>query len=321
MKRIILPLSSLVLIVCLSGCTGSVPKCGDEDTIALVKNIVTQQMGEDSEATAAEMKAQLVVEYPRASGFKESIKKYECEARLVGGGTYQLPITYESQIDDGGQHVVAVGGIGRGDLAQLEFAIVVQIKQAREIAARAHVVSAPVAAPQPPPTPTPRAPNDAAAQAVVAPTSAPASNAPVAQAIVPSPLVSREEERRDEPSQTKPADVENVPSEPAEPASTKVEVAKPSFDCGRATTLVENTICGDGELASLDDLLAKSYARMMSSDIGDGARVALKADQRAWLGRRNQCSSKPCLVDIYQSRIDEVCDTPVISGVHPDCGR
>lgn len=321
MKPIILPLSSLVLIACLSGCTDSVPKCGDDDTIALVKNIVAQQMGEDDQATAAEMKAQMVVEYPRASGFNESIKKYECEARLVGGGTYQLPITYESQIDDGGQHVVAVGGIGRGDLAQLEFAIVVQIKQARETAAKAHVAAAPIAAPQPPPTPSPRAASDASAQAVVAPTSVPVSSAPVAQAVVPSQSVSKEEERPADPSRTKPADVEHVPSVAVEPASPKVEIAKPSFDCGRATTLVENTICGDGELASLDDLLARSYSRMMASDIGDGARAALKADQRAWLGRRNQCSSKPCLVDIYQSRINEVCDTPVISGVHPDCGQ
>jgi uncharacterized protein len=120
---------------------------------------------------------------------------------------------------------------------------------------------------------------------------------------------------------TEPADVKRAASAPAEAASSQNEIAKPSFDCGRATTLVENTICGDSELASLDALLAKSYTRMMSSNIGDGARAALKADQRSWLGRRNQCSSRTCLADLYRSRIDEVCEVPVLSGVHPDCGR
>lgn len=143
---------------------------------------------------------------------------------------------------------------------------------------------------------------------------------PVVQSVA-APSSPPVQERPYQTAQTEPTNIERMPNTSTTPESPKSEVAAPSFDCGKATTLVENTICGDGKLAQLDVLLAGSYSSMMSSDIGDGARAALKADQRAWLSRRNQCSSKSCLAEIYETRIDEVCDIPVLSGVHPSCGR
>jgi uncharacterized protein len=296
MKASIFALTFVCLMASLTGCTDQVPKCSDDDTINLVKNIVAEELGTGDEV--AEIKAQFVIEYPRASGFNEAIKKYECEARLVSGGTYQLPITYESQIDDGGQHIVSVGGIGQGDLFQLAAAASTRIAQAKEEAAKARAAAVATAAP-------------AAAEQVQSNPSTPTSNRSVASPAVVAPSVSNATTAT-QPVAT-PAQVERVPE-------SRAEVAKPSFDCGRATTLVENTICGDATLSSMDALLAQSYTRMMAADIDDGARAAMKADQRAWLGRRNECSSKACLEATYRERIDQVCKTPVVSGVHPDCG-
>ena len=99
MKQLIPLLALILLVASLTGCKEEVPKCSDDDTIALVKNIVAEQIGGSDEATRSEVKGQLAVEYARASGFDE---EYECEAKLIAGGTYQLPLTYESQIDKGG---------------------------------------------------------------------------------------------------------------------------------------------------------------------------------------------------------------------------
>lgn len=92
-----------------------------------------------------------------------------------------------------------------------------------------------------------------------------------------------------------------------------------SFDCNKASTTVEKEICSDPLLGKLDDALAQNYKHMLAANIGDGARQDLKATQRKWLAIRNKCTNKSCLVDAYRQRVDEVCDYPVISGVHPGC--
>ena len=48
---------------------------------------------------------------------------------MVAGNTYQLPITYESQLDDSGKHIVAVGGIRTGDLYGVKSGITEGIKK------------------------------------------------------------------------------------------------------------------------------------------------------------------------------------------------
>lgn len=92
-----------------------------------------------------------------------------------------------------------------------------------------------------------------------------------------------------------------------------------SFDCNKASTAVEKEICGDSLLGKLDDALAQNYKYMLAANIGDGAKKDLKSTQKKWLAVRNKCMSKACLVDAYRQRVDEVCEYPVISGVHPMC--
>ena len=92
-----------------------------------------------------------------------------------------------------------------------------------------------------------------------------------------------------------------------------------SFDCKKATTPVEIMICKESNLSELDDVLSRDYENTMASNIGDEARVSLKKDQRKWITERNKCGNQECLKKSYLVRIDEVCDIPVISGLHAEC--
>lgn len=93
----------------------------------------------------------------------------------------------------------------------------------------------------------------------------------------------------------------------------------PSFDCSRGASAIEQVICSDPTLARLDRAMSDNYRAMLASDIGDGARQDLKSTQRAWIRQRDRCTDRSCLVDVYRTRIDAICDYPVISGVYPIC--
>ena len=92
-----------------------------------------------------------------------------------------------------------------------------------------------------------------------------------------------------------------------------------SFDCKKAATFAERTVCADTLLGSLDDALAQNYRHMRAANIGSGALKDLQATQKSWLSVRDQCKDKQCLIDAYRKRIDQVCDYPVLSGMHPIC--
>jgi uncharacterized protein YecT (DUF1311 family) len=94
--------------------------------------------------------------------------------------------------------------------------------------------------------------------------------------------------------------------------------ATASFDCDKARTYVEKTVCADPLLGRLDEALARNYDAMLAADLG-ATRQSLRNEQFRWLATRNQCGSTQCLVDVYRARVDETCDYGVASGVHPDC--
>lgn len=70
--------------------------------------------------------------------------------------------------------------------------------------------------------------------------------------------------------------------------------APPSFDCAKATSPLEHTICGSPELAALDETLAASYQRALSSLSADGAGF-LKSSQRAWIHHAEQICLHPAV--------------------------
>lgn len=115
----------------------------------------------------------------------------------------------------------------------------------------------------------------------------------------------------------------NIPvpnaAQTAEAAAVGQVSSKASFDCAKAATLVEQTICTDPVLGRLDSALSENYKFMLASDIGDGARSELKATQKRWIVERNSCTDSQCLTEAYRKRVDAVCEYPVLSGVHPIC--
>lgn len=144
----------------LAACSKEPPKCSDDKTIALVRQIIIGQIG-GSEGLSEkviqggiegisekEIQENLKVEFPRASSFDEKIKKYRCEAKMTAGGTYEVPITYDSQLDDNGQHIVAVGGMSMGDFILLRGSLVTGIRKNRATKSET----------APPPQQTPAAP-------------------------------------------------------------------------------------------------------------------------------------------------------------------
>lgn len=120
-----------VMSMFLAGCSKTPPKCSDEDTVSLVRKIILDQFGGSEGVTEKEILENLKIELPRASSYDEKIKKYSCEAKLVAGNKYQVPITYESQLDDQNQHVVSVSGIALGDKYNLQSAFTEAIKKSR----------------------------------------------------------------------------------------------------------------------------------------------------------------------------------------------
>jgi uncharacterized protein len=74
-----------------------------------------------------------------------------------------------------------------------------------------------------------------------------------------------------------------------------------SFDCAKASTLVEKTICSETQLSDLDDLLMQSYKKAMANATDANA---LKTQQRAWLANvRNRCQDSVCLMRVYNERL------------------
>lgn len=74
-----------------------------------------------------------------------------------------------------------------------------------------------------------------------------------------------------------------------------------SFDCAKAATAVEKTICADAELSRLDEELARAYAQALA-EAAD--RQAVKSGQRTWLrNTRDVCADAMCLKAGYEARI------------------
>jgi len=161
----------------LTACAKEPPKCSDDDTFSLVRKLVLDKLGGGEGLSEKEIKDNMKIEFARASAFDEKIKKFSCEAKLTVGGMYELPITYESQLDDKNQHIVSVGGIGRGDLFSLRAGMVEGIEKSR---AEKSKVTKPAEAP---PTPKPAEQPIASSAPLNAPNPAPttAPTAPKAQ--------------------------------------------------------------------------------------------------------------------------------------------
>jgi len=75
-----------------------------------------------------------------------------------------------------------------------------------------------------------------------------------------------------------------------------------SFDCAKASTTIEKTICADDQISDLDGQLSVIYKNALSATV-DIAK--LKEEQKDWIIRvRNKCEGAACLRAAYQARVD-----------------
>jgi uncharacterized protein len=73
-----------------------------------------------------------------------------------------------------------------------------------------------------------------------------------------------------------------------------------SFDCQKAKTFIEKSICQNPDLSDLDDELGSQFQLALT----DNKNPALfKKQQLAWLKQRNTCQTVDCVKKSYQQRI------------------
>lgn len=79
--------------------------------------------------------------------------------------------------------------------------------------------------------------------------------------------------------------------------------AQPSFDCRKAGTASEITICSSAHLAELDRALASLYSSAKAR-LSSGDRQALLTSQRSWLAMRDTCEADTiCLENAMETRL------------------
>jgi uncharacterized protein YecT (DUF1311 family) len=61
---------------------------------------------------------------------------------------------------------------------------------------------------------------------------------------------------------------------------------QPSFDCRRATSVPENTICASAELSRFDFRLGRTWKTLLDAFSDPAQKTRMKVDQRAWIARR-----------------------------------
>lgn len=77
-----------------------------------------------------------------------------------------------------------------------------------------------------------------------------------------------------------------------------------SFDCNKASSVIEKAICTDKTLGNLDDSLQQTYKKALENSQDTNT---LKTGQLEWLKNvRNRCSDKDCLTQVYTSRLMEL---------------
>lgn len=85
-----------------------------------------------------------------------------------------------------------------------------------------------------------------------------------------------------------------------------------SFDCARAVTSTERTICGSWQLAAFDRSVASAYRNAYDQFKSDAANVdPLGRLQRQWLRQRDACGTDAtCLLKSMKRQIDALDDLP-----------
>lgn len=79
----------------------------------------------------------------------------------------------------------------------------------------------------------------------------------------------------------------------------------PSFDCAKARTVSEKTVCSDPILAELDRNMAIQYFQALQ-DATSEQRSLLERTGRQFIGNRDRCPGAPCISQTYFNRMQEI---------------
>ena len=97
--------------------------------------------------------------------------------------------------------------------------------------------------------------------------------------------------------------------------ATQAKTIKPSFNCAKAGTPTEKTICSDAELAKLDATMAEDYKCLLGID-GD---EQWKISQKEFIKKRDKCGDKvECIKAAYKNRFNEFSNST--GTMHKSCG-
>ena len=95
---------------------------------------------------------------------------------------------------------------------------------------------------------------------------------------------------------------ENMDADPL-PSNVATALAKPSFDCGEASSAAEKMVCGDVGVADADARMMAMYKVAMECAAD---KLEVRSTQRSWLKRRDGCANTTCMLATYSERIAEL---------------
>jgi uncharacterized protein len=79
---------------------------------------------------------------------------------------------------------------------------------------------------------------------------------------------------------------------------------QPSFDCRRASSVSEKTVCADPELSRLDFQLGHAWKRIVDAFIDSAQITQMNSDQRLWIASRAKCDDDAtCIGKLYRDRL------------------
>lgn len=109
--------------ILITGCSQEPPVCSDEQTYDLVRGVIIDQI-DDQGLSESQLKQHLRFEFARATAYDEKIKMYSCTAKLISGNFYQVPITYESQLNDNNEHIISFDGMSPFDWKGIQTGLI-----------------------------------------------------------------------------------------------------------------------------------------------------------------------------------------------------
>jgi uncharacterized protein len=87
---------------------------------------------------------------------------------------------------------------------------------------------------------------------------------------------------------------------------------QPSFDCRKAGSPSEKTICANAALSRLDFQLGRMWKTLLDHFIDDAQKTQVRQDQRTWIAQRESCGADDkCIDKLYRDRLS------TLNGVDP----